>query len=148
MGNRYVILSRGVSSILDASRDILIWGRGMNVNAVKHQAKLLEWKDRVTDCRSSGMSVKEWCKENGCSPKTYYRWEQEILGKVRQIAKAPSQPVLAELPLAAPAQNCSLKRDVFVPAAVIRIGQMELELSNTVSAELLSHLKGLMRLAE
>ena len=123
-------------------------GCGMNVNAVKHQAKLLEWKDRVTDCRSSGMSVKERCKENGCSPKTYYRWEQEILGKVRQIAKTQSQPVLAELPLAAPAQNCSLKRDVFVPAAVIRIGQMELELSNTVSAELLSHLKGLMRLVE
>ena len=54
----------------------------MDVNAVKHQAKLLEWKDRVADCRSSGMSVKEWCEENGCSPKTYYRWEQEILGKV------------------------------------------------------------------
>ena len=148
MRSRYAILSRGVSSILGTSRDFLIWGRGMNVNAVKHQAKLLEWKDRVTDCRSSGMSVKEWCKENGCSPKTYYRWEQEILGKVRQIAKTQSQPVLAELPLAAPAQNCSLKRDVFVPAAVIRIGQMELELSNTVSTELLSQLKGLMRLVE
>ena len=120
----------------------------MNVNAVKHQAKLLEWKDRVTDCRSSGMSVKHWCEENGCSPKTYYRWEQEILGKVRQIAKAPSQPVLAELPLPKPVQDCSLKRDVFVPTAVIRIGQMELELSNTVSGELLSQLKGLMRFVE
>ena len=86
--------------------------------------------------------------QNGCSPKTYYRWEQEILGKVRQIAKAPSQPVLAELPLAKPVQDCSLKRAVFVPAAVIRIGQMELELSNTVSAELLSQLKGLMRFVE
>ena len=120
----------------------------MDVNAVKHQAKLLEWKDRVADCRSSGMSVKEWCEENGCSPKTYYRWEQEILGKVRQIAKTQSQPVLAELPLTKPVQDCSLKRDVFVPAAVIRIGQMELELSNTVSAELLGQLKGLMRLVE
>ena len=120
----------------------------MDVNAVKHQAKLLEWKDRVADCRSSGMSVKHWCEENGCSPKTYYRWEQEILGKVRQIAKTQSQPVLAELPLPKPVQDCSLKRDVFVPAAVIRIGQMELELSNTVSAELLSQLKGLMRFVE
>ena len=73
---------------------------------------------------------------------------QEILGKVRQIAKTQSQPVLAELPLAKPVQDCSLKRDVFVPAAVIRIGQMELELSNTVSTELLSQLKGLMRLVE
>ena len=148
MRNRYAILSRGVSSILGTSRDFLIWGRGMNVNAVKHQAKLLEWKDRVTDCRSSGMCVKEWCKENGCSPKTYYRWEQEILGKVRQIAKTQSLPVLAELPLAKPVQDCSLKRDVFVPAAVIRIGQIELELSNAVSADLLRQLKGLMCLVE
>ena len=120
----------------------------MNVNAVKHQAKLLEWKDRVTDCRSSGMSVKHWCKENGCSPKTYYRWEQEILEKVRQITKTQSLPVLAELPLTKPVQDCSWTRDVFVPTAVIRIGQMELELSNTVSTELLSQLKGLIRCAE
>ena len=148
MRNRYAILSRGVSSILGTSRDFLIWGRSMNVNAVKHQAKLLEWKDRVADCRSSGMSVRHWCEENGCSPKTYYRWEQEILGKVRQIAKTQSLPVLAELPLTKPVQDCSLKRDLFVPAAVIRIGQMELELSNTVSTELLSQLKGLMRLVE
>ena len=70
------------------------------------------------------------------------------MGKVRQIAKTQSQPVLAELPLPKPVQDCSLKRDVFVPTAVIRIGQMELELSNTVSAELLSQLKGLMRFVE
>ena len=70
------------------------------------------------------------------------------MGKVRQIAKTQSLPVLAELPMAKPVQDCSLKRDVFVPTAVIRIGQMELELSNAVSAELLSQLKGLMRFVE
>ena len=39
----------------------------------------------------------------------------DAYGKVRQIAKAPSQPVLAELPLTKPVQDCSLKRDLFVP---------------------------------
>ena len=119
----------------------------MNVNAVKHEAKLLEWKERVADCRSSGMSVKPWCREIGCSPKTYYRWEQEILEKVRQIAKVESQPMLAELPVikALPLQERSKQRDTFVPAAMIRIGQMELELFNAVSAELMSQLKDLLR---
>ena len=120
----------------------------MNVNTVKHEAKLLEWKERVADCRSSGMSVKYWCKENGCSPKTYYRWEREILGKVRQITKTQSLPTLAELPLAKPTQDDLLKRNVFAPAAIIRVGQMELELSNAVSAELMGQLKGLICLAE
>lgn len=119
----------------------------MNVNAAKHQAKLLEWKGRVADCRSSGMSVKHWCEENDCSPRTYYRWEQEILGKVRQITKAESQPVLAELPVikALPLQECSKRRDPFVPVLVIRFGQVELELSNAVSSELLSQVKELLR---
>lgn len=95
----------------------------MNVNAVKHQAKLVEWKGRVAECRSSGMSVKHWCEENDCSPRTYYRWEQEILGKVRQITKAESQPVLAELPVikALPSQECSKRRNSFVPVLVIRL---------------------------
>lgn len=57
-------------------------------------------------------------------------------------------PVLAELALAPPRQVCSVKNDSFVPAAIIRIGQIELELSNAVSAELLSQLKALMCLVE
>ena len=98
----------------------------MDVNEVKHQAKLLEWKEKVADCRSSGVGVKHWCEENGFSPKTYYRWEREILGKARRIAKAQPQPVLAELavverPLQVhPAGNAS-----FIPAARIRFGQIE-----------------------
>lgn len=96
------------------------------------------------------MSVKQWCEENDCSPRTYYRWEQEILGKVRQITKAESQPVLAELPVikALPSQECSKRRNPFVPVLVIRFGQVELELSNAVSSELLSQVKELMHLVE
>ena len=70
------------------------------------------------------------------------------LGKSKANCKGTVSTSAAELPLAKPVQDCSLKRAVFVPTAVIRIGQMELELSNTVSAELLSQLKGLMRFAE
>lgn len=120
----------------------------MNVNAVKHQAKLLEWKERVAACRSSGLSVKRWCQENGCLSKPYYRWEREILGKVREIERTENQPVLTELAVAKPLPEHHTANTLFVPTAVIRFGQVELELSNTVSAELLSQQKGLVRLAE
>lgn len=120
----------------------------MNVNAVKHQAKLLEWKERVAACRSSGLSVKQWCQGNACSPKTYYHWEREVLGKVREIERTESRPVLTELAIAKALPEHHAANTSFVPVAVIRFGQMELELSNTVSAELLSQLKGLMQLAE
>ena len=78
----------------------------MNVNEGKHQAKLLEWKDRAAAGGSGGMDVKRGRAENGCSPKTYDRWEQEILGKVRQIAKTQFLVGVAHLPLRYAQRSC------------------------------------------
>ena len=129
----------------------------MGVRELKHQAKVEEWKQRIMDCRSSGLTVKQWCAAYGGNPSTYYRWERELFKKnavsvehsIQAIDTPPKAlPVLAELAVATPQQECPAKNDSFVPAAIIRVGQMELELSNTVSAELLGQLKGLMRLVE
>ena len=29
-------------------------------------------------CRSSGMTVRAWCRENGLSEKTYYYWQRRL----------------------------------------------------------------------
>jgi len=57
---------------------------------MKHQAALGGWAERVRECRSSGVSVKEWCKEQGIDRRTYYRWEREVLkaaGESRDLAR-------------------------------------------------------------
>ena len=51
----------------------------MNSHEAKHRQRVVEWKERVLACRSSGMSVKAWCQQEGYSCKTYYRWEREVL---------------------------------------------------------------------
>ena len=33
----------------------------------------------IQDCRSSGLPVRQWCRERGITPTTYYRWERELL---------------------------------------------------------------------
>ena len=30
---------------------------------LKHRAKLQEWAARIQDCRSSGLSVRAWCRQ-------------------------------------------------------------------------------------
>ena len=137
----------------------------MTVNEVKHQAKLAEWKERILECRSQGVSVAEWCEQNGCHKTTYYKWEREIFGKLSTPNKKPhskhmecivparpaSQPEFAELSIAVPT-SMALPEDTqpmkFEPVAIIRIGKVELELSNSVSGNLMRQLKGLMSLAE
>ena len=134
----------------------------MNVNDAKHQARLAEWRMLIAQCRSSGLPVKRWCAENGRDPSTYYRWEREIFGRIRNgscektEALSPTarpkltvvqQPVLAELTVAEPTLATSAVRpepEKFHAAAVIRVGRLEMELSNAVSPRLMQQLKELV----
>ena len=40
-----------------------IGGIGMTSAELKHGAKLQEWAARIQDCRSSGLSVRAWCRQ-------------------------------------------------------------------------------------
>jgi len=65
----------------------------MNVNAVKHQAKLVEWKGRVADCRSSGMSVKHWCEENCAFSHDTYLLNFSVYFRIHQFLPLSVLPV-------------------------------------------------------
>ena len=46
---------------------------------LKHRAKLQEWAARIQDCRSGGLSVRAWCRQEEINAATDYRWERELL---------------------------------------------------------------------
>ena len=46
---------------------------------LKHQTKLQEWAAQIQNCRSSGLPVRAWCRQEGINASTYYRWERELL---------------------------------------------------------------------
>ena len=37
----------------------------MTSNELKHEAKKQEWNIAIQECRSSGLSVSEWCRQRG-----------------------------------------------------------------------------------
>jgi hypothetical protein len=99
---------------------------------LKHQAKAEVWRERIVNCRGSGMTVREWCRENQVCVTTYYRWEREILGrKPEDVSQSqqmdPVMPVFATLP--APQEEISAKKG---PVATVRIGGASVDIySNT-----------------
>lgn len=98
----------------------------MTVVELKHQAKLQEWQERIMECRSSGQSVAEWCREYGVTPTTYYRWEREIFGKAKDtrgqsMSLVQSGAVFAELPTP---KGSSLG----TPIMTIRMGGMAVDI--------------------
>ena len=64
----------------------------MTIYEVQNAQKTPIWKQRIIECRSSGMSVKEWCKEHGLDFTTYYRWERKILTSIVPAEDIPGLP--------------------------------------------------------
>ena len=62
----------------------------MGVQAMKHAALLQGWSARITECRTSGKSVKAWCSEQGIPIKTYYYWEKKFVTEAIQQVSLPA----------------------------------------------------------
>ena len=43
-----------------------------SIVSVKREVQLEEWKQQVTACAGSGLSVRQWCAQEGIAPGTYY----------------------------------------------------------------------------
>lgn len=54
-----------------------------------HEAKLALWAERIQECHESGMSVKDWCRSQGISDKTYYYWFRKL--KQEAFDKLPEE---------------------------------------------------------
>ena len=127
---------------------------------MKHAARLEEWKQRITECRASGLRVKEWCAQNGSNTSTYYRWERELLGRIKESAPeetnlivgsktmpAVSKQELVEVPVVEEAAPTTAE-SMFRPVAIVRVGGMEVSLTNAVTPEFMKRLKELLAYAE
>ena len=80
----------------------------MTIYDVQNAQKTPIWKQRIIECRSSGKSVKEWCKEHGLDFTTYYRWERKILTSIIPAEDVPGLPS-PNLPSVPAPQNAVVK---------------------------------------
>lgn len=67
----------------------------MTIYEIQNAQKTPIWKQRIIECRSSGKSVKDWCKEQGLDFTTYYRWERKILANIIPAEEYPIDTVPA-----------------------------------------------------
>ena len=75
----------------------------VSVQSLGRRQRLLEWSQKVADCRQSGLSVKRWCSGNGVTPKTYYSWQKKVFSFMveqqrLQLETAEPEHCFVELP--------------------------------------------------
>ena len=42
----------------------------------KHESMINVWRERVRECKTSGLTVAEWCEKNHINKKTYFYWQK------------------------------------------------------------------------
>lgn len=66
-----------------------------SLQRANQQHRLVECSRRVGACRNSGLSVGQWCQENGIAVSTYFSWQK----KVFQALKEVQDVTFAEVPI-------------------------------------------------
>lgn len=66
-----------------------------SLQVLSAKQRLAEWSERISSCRNSGISVKQWCQENEISEKTYYYWQRRVF----QALTAQQEPHFARVPV-------------------------------------------------
>ena len=114
----------------------------MTSNELKHEAKKQEWSMSIQECRGSGLSVSEWCRQRGVTTATYYRWERELLTTANQ-APCSSVPAVTFAKMPAPKKT---SRNAAECSATLHIGDASLDIYPGCDAEQLRLLVELLRL--
>ncbi len=97
-----------------------------DVLAVRDEYRLQKWTQIHQRCRESGLSNREFCRQNGIAEKTFYYW----LRKLREVAIS-NQPELVALP-----ESSNYMDDMIH----IRFGAAVLELSAKTDATAIASL--------
>ena len=109
----------------------------VTIRGVRAQRNLLEWSQRVAECRSSGLSVTRWCAEHEIKPKTYFNWQKKVFAAMLEQqclgleAQREPERRFAELP--APGAQNEL-------VATVRIGEAALNIYSGANTEVVAAL--------
>ena len=95
---------------------------------VKKQGQQAEWAERIQRCSESGLTVSEWCRENGINLKTYYYHLRKLRKEICEQIPAPVMTV--------PEESHSVK---------ISIGEVTAEMPEGISEQMMTSLIMAMR---
>ena len=57
-----------------------------DVLAVRDEYRAQQWAMVVQECRSSGMTNREYCRQRGISEKSFYYWLRKFRGQMAEAA--------------------------------------------------------------
>ena len=109
--------------------------------------RIQQWAEIIDASNKSGLQRRQWLAENGISKDKFYYWQNKVRkyyaeqnGLIPSTAIEPESK-LVEVPIA----SMKMSSTAMLPAAVIRIGNMSVEINQSASAEFMENLGRMIR---
>jgi len=102
---------------------------------LKHEVIAKRWAELIEERMASGMTIKEWCHERGIKESQYYYW-LKILRRNEAERMQHGQPASRFVELPAISQEQAIKQSD--PAAILRKGNVVIEVTESASAEFIA----------
>lgn len=106
----------------------------MELQKATHRFKLEHWRRIVGECRSSELTVKEWCRQNEISLQTYYRWQKKVwdsgVESYELSLNRPNEIQFAEYHATSIAGGT---------AVILRLGEITVEIQNGAEQEVIAN---------
>ena len=105
----------------------------MKAKELSTNYQMQRWIDIIRDCKASNLTVAQYCELNGLSRPSYYYWFAKIREAALEVQQTVDEPRFVEL--SAPTSETT----VVAPstAATIKVGTASIEISESVSDEML-----------
>lgn len=102
---------------------------------LKHEVIAERWAALIEERMDSGMTIKEWCQERNIKESQYYYWLRNLRQDEADAAKQDSRAMpFVELPVICRKQEFQPGR----PAAIIRKGDVSIEITESASASFIA----------
>ena len=115
---------------------------------VAQQTRLNQWAEQIRECnnRPQGMTVDDWCLENGITRANYYWRLRKVREALLTVAETTTSATFVELkePEAAPIPIKQEEDSSPKIVAIIRTNQCSIEITDQASSTFLNNLIGAM----
>ena len=115
-----------------------------------HAVRLQRWTEIIQTQLASGMSKRDWCRENNVPEKQFFYWQRKVRQELyeAQAGKLISggsinSPALVEVPIIRP--QASPATASFMPDAVIAVGNVTVGIKENISEALLMSIGKMIR---
>ena len=107
----------------------------MEMGSVRQQVRAKQWRQRILEQKSSGLSVKRWCAEQNIRESRYYYWLQIL--RTEELAVHSPEKIFAPLQVAGSADKMVSESRTGI-CALIRNGEQCLEIHNGADPQTLA----------